>query len=1163
FLFSASNLPIVIQHNHYKKESNSNGKGYILVLADKTIKSGGQYTEVKQQYYDDPQDVFKYGLLKTTTETGTVSPAATFNSVTKNYYYILNINKTTKSFYSAVKLKSGQLKRSAMITTSLFTNQTIERTDAENKNTTRYHYDHWGRIIQVDSGADTAFSASKHYTYSISPGYIQLIITINNGLRKKIIFDGAGRQLKVFNEAIADTGKAIPGLWIPVKSRDYDSYGRITAEHAYYTDDSKQTHRLTTTFEYDALGRTYKVNLPDKETQVKMYDDPDRCTVSFTYDGQNNYSPVSIVHGNILDKPTEQMVLPAGFIHDYVSASSLCKISNTVPAARVSYAAYDGFGRKVSLIDLAGRKVTTMYDDAGRVATITDPTGKQFYNVYDFYGNIIQKWITPANSNSQYLLASAQYSISKELLWKAGEDGKKTSYTYMKDGQMATTVMPCGDVISWKYNVVGLPVSERVDGKESVHINYDPVTALPVKKRDITGITRWVYSDDGKVQKVFRMGENGYQNYYFSWQYDQNRRVISITDLSTNKTLTHYDLLGRIDSASYQQSNGKNKLLKMSVYDGFSREVKINYGSGMQRSVVYNEYGQTKNITDTLANKLLSAWQYSYDKEGNIVILMHKSGDNQQAILHYQYDRSNNLVTMNCSGSSGLPLCPRDTSFQGSGLKQPPVIISQNYSFNALNRMQQVKESLLNTSQKQMVSKIVDYSYGYQQAPLRLKQITTQWNDATPVTTDFVYDTTGNMVVDSEGNKISYNIFNQITKVITPDGKQTHYFYDSDGREVKETTGTGDSRDLFYVGGHLLNEEIKSLQQEVHTISYLGVGKALDGMIHEYYEQNYKGDVTGVLTKTDQDHYALSQQNIYSPYGMVWHTIKPTSALPWYQQTFIGFNGEQTDPDTGWQFLGVGHRTYNPDQRYFVSEDPAGDGYAFGCNNPIMNSDPTGNTPKWMGAAMHIMQYVGTLGMAAFHKRWANIIGTTLMGALALAGLGATIACAGITSPLLIGVSVGLTMDASVLSVAAAAVPTNRGLSIASAAVGGMAAAATFVMLGTTAVLGVSSLVAKANLSIDEGIDASVDVLEASASTEKDSAEPLQSEGSFITKNDSVNQYPSQDMPDAKYWIRNTVWTSDLNSYIRYEARIGESIFRIRNNASIQGIWSALCNSFS
>ncbi len=1148
----SENLPEMIQHNYYKKSPNINGKGYILILSHKTIKSGAQYIETTHQYYNDRQDIFKYGLIKAVKIKGTVSTAATFNSTTKNFYYNLNTNKTTKTTYEAVELKSGKLKRSPATTTSLFTNQTIEHIDAENKNITRYHYDHWGRIVQVDFGVGTQFAVSKHYAYSICPGHIQLIITGNNGLRKKVVFDGMGRQLENFTEAITDTGKVKHDVWVPVKSTNYDSYGRIVAKHSYYADTSEQVHQLTTVFEYDALGRKTKIHLPDQETLVKMYDDPDRCTVSFRYDSHNHYSSVAIVHGNILDKPTEQMVLPADFIYDHSSAKSLCKISNKESAARVSYVTYDGFGRKIAFVDPAGRKVTTTYNDAGRVINITDPQGNQFHNVYDLYGKIIQKWVFPAKSDTQYLLASAQYNNAGELLWKAGEDGRKNKYTYTEDGRVATIVMPSGDVISWQYNNIGLPISENINNKELAHVDYNPVTALPVKKRDATGITTKTYSDDGKIQQLFHIGENGYPDYHFSWNYDHNRRAISTTDITGNKTLIHYDRLGRINAFDYQERNGKTTPLKISVYDGFSRVKKINYGSGMQRSIDYNQYGQTKSVTDILADKPLSAWKYSYDKEGNIITLIHNFGYNQQAILHYQYDSLNNLVAMNCSGSSGLPLCPRDISFHGSGIRQAPIIRSQNYYFNKLNRMQQMKELLLNTTRQETASKIINYSYGYQQAPLRLKQITTQWNNITPVTKRIIYDTTGNMLVDSEGNRINYNVFNQITRVINLNGKQTDYFYDSNHREIKETT-SGNTRNLFYNGIHLLNEQISDLQQETHMISYLGAGKAIDGLIHEYYEQNYKKDVTGVLTKTEQGSYVLSQQNIYSPYGMVWRATKKASVLPWYKQTFIGFNGEQTDPATGWQFLGAGHRTYNPGQRYFVSEDPAGDGYAFGSNNPVMNSDPSGNRPKWLGTAIHIMSYAGTLGMAAFHKRWANIIGTSLMAALAVTGIGISLYLGGASTPLL-GITADLMLSSGSLAIASAAVPTNRGLSIASAVVGAMATVASLVMLGNAAVCGVSALVAKTELNVGEN---ALELEEVSSYAENDALLPQSPPPDYSESSFALPSY--YDRPSD---IEN-ILCRVFSQFIEFDVENRENIFHIRGPENIRIVWLSLCDNFS
>ena len=77
-----------------------------------------------------------------------------------------------------------------------------------------------------------------------------------------------------------------------------------------------------------------------------------------------------------------------------------------------------------------------------------------------------------------------------------------------------------------------------------------------------------------------------------------------------------------------------------------------------------------------------------------------------------------------------------------------------------------------------------------------------------------------------------------------------------------------------------MNEKIISPQQDIHAIGYLGIAKTIDGIISEYYENSYKGDVSGILQKDNKDQYQFKQRNIYSPYGMAWHkTFQHTSSV--------------------------------------------------------------------------------------------------------------------------------------------------------------------------------------------------------------------------------------------------------------------------------------------
>ena len=466
----------------------------------------------------------------------------------------------------------------------------------------------------------------------------------------------------------------------------------------------------------------------------------------------------------------------------------------------------------------------------------------------------------------------------------------------------------------------------------------------------------------------------------------------------------------------------------------------------MYRKIHYDSMGHPDIITDRLNNQPLSYWSFNYDPLDNITMKLYKTKD-YQAVYHYQYDALNNLVSMSCNGTNKNILCPRDTAFKASGLKSAPVIIRQEYAFTRLNRLASVEEILQDKLQQQTLSKLTAYHYTDHTAPLRLQQISTSWNHFPQITQQFHYDIMGNMTTDGEGNHIVYNAYNQVIKVAQFNGQQSNYTYDGLGRETLERSAQGVSY-LIYRGNHLVNEKISSPGQTEHITGYQGIVKTIDGSIYQYNESNYRGDVVSILTKSEKNDndYKLQRINIYSPYGMVWH--QKTQNMPLYQRSLSGFDGERTDPATGWQFLGDGNRTYNPKQRYFVSEDPAGGGYAFGSNNPVMNSDPTGNVPQWVGTAFKWAGYVSSFGLSALHAKWANIAGEVINAGLTIATLGASAYSYGGALPGLAVTTAGAALAGSV-PVVAASIPANKGLNTAGSVVGIVQTAA---MVATAAI---------------------------------------------------------------------------------------------------------------
>ena len=1032
--------PPVITRNYYRKQPNRLGNGYISVLDHQIQRAGQQYRNIIRHYYEDKDNALTYGLLKQTIFTGDTQPFAKFSSVIRDYYYTKSPDNRSKTIWSATELNTNKKRLSTYITTSLFTNNVLQSVDASGQNITRYHYDLWDRPIQTDTAVGTPFAVSSYYQYTVSPALNQVLVTSANGMQNKVIFDGAGRQLMRFNEALSPDGKAMPGHWILKNKTTYDQYGRSDTQSVYLFDTSKKLYPLTTTYEYDDSGRVTQVHSPDKETAVTLYDDADRCVVSYQKSSSGKRSALSVVKSNLLYKPVKQWVLPTNN-NPLPSLKTICAgkyLQKELSEIRLSQMTYDGFGRLITATDPLGHIVKKHYDALGQLTDMTDPVGDNIHYVYDLTGHTIQRWAQPATGGN-YLLSSAQYNATGELLWQAGEDGLHTVFNYNEDGKPVSSVSPAGHTVATKYNNLGLPIATYLDGKLQSQFTYNPVTLLITSHTDKTGRMTFTYDDDGLIRQQSHTGKHGYPDYQLQWFYDNNQRNVNVTDISKNKTEAVYDSIGRVIKVLYQPAYSKKKeTLSAVTYDDFSRVSAIQYGSGMHRSVHYDPLGHADTITDTLNNVLLSRWSFHYDLLDNITAKIYQTG-NQQASFHYWYDALDNLVRMGCSGTSANALCPRDTAFSGSGLKNAPIITEQNYYFTPLNRLSGVYEQLKNPLQQQTLSKVVNYCYTDNSAPLRLQTISTSWNYHSPITHYFNYDAMGNMTIDGEGNHIAYNAFNQILLVIRPNGQQSTYTYDSSGKEVTEKNTLGISY-LFYRGQKLINEKIISPEQDIHITGYQGNAKTIDGFVHEYNESNYKGDVVATLTQTEKNssEYKLSQHNIYSPYGMCWHdnsVIKPL-----YQQTLLGFDGERIDPATGWEFLGAGHRTYNPGQRYFVSEDPAGGGYSFGSNNPIMNSDPTGNMPQWLGSAFKWLGYAGSFGLNALHAKWAHIAGTVITAGLTIAALGASAYTYGGTLAAS-AVTAGATIVGSV-PVVAAAIPANKGLNIAASVIGGIEMAA-------------------------------------------------------------------------------------------------------------------------
>ncbi|EGH46789.1 hypothetical protein PSYPI_32623, partial [Pseudomonas syringae pv. pisi str. 1704B] len=161
-------------------------------------------------------------------------------------------------------------------------------------------------------------------------------------------------------------------------------------------------------------------------------------------------------------------------------------------------------------------------------------------------------------------------------------------------------------------------------------------------------------------------------------------------------------------------------------------------------------------------------------------------------------------------------------------------------------------------------------------------------------------------------------------------------FYNG-GQLMSELQG-GRQRTCIRAGGRLLAQQSREGDEVVTTMI---AGDRSNSVLHAS-EDGHQADIA------------------YSPYGHH-DTAQALDGMP-------GFNGEQSDPLTGYYLLGNGYRAYNPVLMRFNSPDslsPFGKGgvnaYAYCAGDPVNRVDPTGHESAWFWVSLGL-SVLGALG---------------------------------------------------------------------------------------------------------------------------------------------------------------------------------------------------------
>ena len=676
------------------------------------------------------------------------------------------------------------------------------------------------------------------------------------------------------------------------------------------------------------------------------------------------------------------------FVHDAIDNGEWLTHSSRV---------YDGFGRVIS--QTKGNKgfVTRWkYDKTGNVFKIL-PDSQVIYDKYNVFGKKINRLMRSRGGMKFHSLGTRHYGNSGNLLYQEDEYGHRIHYFYDQDGRLIKKTTPpdqsspTGHTFTYHYNSAGV-IAKYLDGHLYAKYVYNPHTHKLTDKYDKISHTHYTYSlyfpsMPVKVKVTPADIKDGivpepgikYPSYTKTYTYNRYGVLTGMTDGMGNYHFSTHDKYGRILTKQVVlPGHKKGTLLEKIAYRADGKVASITNGLGIKRTFTYNQLGLPKVIRDARNGAFLEQLSYTWDPNMSNITTITREEPGSSATQKYTYDKMNNLLSMSCSqtGNNNMPsrLCPRDTDIEHHFSSGPPVIMHQDYTFDRWNNIKTVVEKL--AADNHVFTKKTSYQYDgegktdkQQYDPNRLVgyqvRLSNDKISEAPATLD--YDSMGRVIKDSNGNLYHYNAFGQ-EDIFTNKKTHnvTHYFYNSDGEQIAEQPFSAKNVPLqaplyLLYDGHGLVGEKQRVKGVDHTLSMLeGVAHSKDGVITGWYLHDYRNDVIKLYDNNGKE---LSSK-VYSPYGMtydldnpaVYYPGKPShfSSKAWINSKLLGFGGVRTDPASGDQFLGKGYRAYSPIYRHFMSKDSFSpfdivNGYGFVSNNPIVNIDPTGHFPTYLG----------------------------------------------------------------------------------------------------------------------------------------------------------------------------------------------------------------------
>jgi RHS repeat-associated protein len=817
---------------------------------------------------------------------------------------------------------------------------------------TAYERQGWGVLRSLDSVYVEMKDPLNHWTRSLLNRWAQPLKTWDAlGLLGRSVYDPDGlvlwsegkngdssrvytaydrdrRVVKSYIERGATSGSSVLRLDSLVYDANHRVAQRIDArgQSTYYT--------------YDAQGRVTKVKTPN----AAGFD-----------------STLTWYHGNGLVDSTKTSGYSGRPTRYYYSSTGLLlrTLSNT--SDTLSKNGYDDWGRPTSqesrtqvAVSGAGAQwqwtlSETSYGSDGAVemqqTLLSQPSSDPLWDpVYD----------TPDSINT--IAVTMVFDSAGRVVGRVNNRGKQTSYAYDRLGRV----------------VARRPWADSVGVTDSMVYDLAGNLKKTISRRGVT-ITHY-YDSRNRDTLTTIPGVGDVKQAYGGPQDQMTRRwlmnaVDSIGGVN-GEVRSGYDSRGRLRAdTAYTASTPR---VTTYAYDTYERPSSTVNALGTWTV----KYETVRGLADTLITPMADTILAAIDAKGQLVSRVIRSGGSRDSLsLYYKWNTGLQQMAHRVLPGSGytagqfdrqtadtstLALSPTWTQTLGAGGATQVLQDSTIYDgWGRLTRWVGLKDNVAEAS--------VDYSFDatgnlheagstgtYDGTTDRLTVLVTGG-----VTHRYAYDRAGNLVTDSiPGGVVWHYGYDAVDRLVSARRNGVliaRYGYDVLGRRIVKrvySTITGaDSTYLrmVYSGSHVAFETDSAGTMGLKYTWGPGSDNLLaieDEAGNHYYATTDRLGSVRSLAKRDGT-WLLTRR--WDPYGNEM-TRDSSASFTWGNRLRYGWTGREYDTETGLYFHRA--RTYSPEQRRFIQEDPLAGStspYAYVQGSPLEATDPSGMVPSWGG----------------------------------------------------------------------------------------------------------------------------------------------------------------------------------------------------------------------